>query len=162
MKIYINYFKYVFKHKWYVMLECFKEGLIWRGLMHDLDTFMPSSFFPYARQFKGNISTGRDKTGYYSPVKTGNHEFILAWFKHQKINKHHWQYWIIPQSDNTCYPIDIPPIHIIEMLCDWKGAAKAQKTNRNLSEWYMANKDNMIFTDRTRKTIERELKEEFE
>jgi len=51
---YLKYLKYILKHKWYVMIECFKNGLIWRGLMHDLSKFLPSEFIPYANFFYGN------------------------------------------------------------------------------------------------------------
>ena len=156
MKIYINYFKYVFKHKWYVMLECFKEGLIWRGLMHDLDKFMPYSFFPYARQFMGNIMTGRDKTGYYSPVKTGNQEFILAWFRHQKINKHHWQYWV-DGIDGELIPLEMPDKYIKEMICDIKGASRAylkdKFTDDKPLQYIRDNIGYWIITDSVRKRL---------
>lgn len=31
-------------HKWLVMKHCFRLGLYWRGLTHDLSKYMPSEF----------------------------------------------------------------------------------------------------------------------
>jgi hypothetical protein len=53
MGIYWKYFKYVVKHKWYVFVACCKQGIIWRGIIHDMSKFLPSEFIPYARFFHG-------------------------------------------------------------------------------------------------------------
>ena len=98
MKRYLKYFSYVFRHKWYVMLACFSEGLFIAGILHDLSKFRPSEFIPYARYFyekDGSKKTVRDKTGYYKPTDTRNVAFEYAWNHHQKRNKHHWQYWLL-------------------------------------------------------------------
>ena len=47
MAKFFRYLSYVIRHRWFVMIECFKRGLIWRGLTHDLSKFHPSEFFPY-------------------------------------------------------------------------------------------------------------------
>ena len=52
--MYYKYLQYVIKHKYYVMIECFKVGLYWRGLVHDMSKFRPSEFIPYARYFYGD------------------------------------------------------------------------------------------------------------
>ena len=51
MKKYTKYLNYVLRHKWYVMIECFKRGQYWRGIMHDMSKFRPSEFIPYAIYF---------------------------------------------------------------------------------------------------------------
>jgi len=84
--VYIQYLDYLLRHKWYVTLECFREGLYWQGLTHDLSKFLPSEFIPYANYFygKGKVKKVRDETGYYKPTDTGDKEFDFAWLLHQK------------------------------------------------------------------------------
>ena len=35
----------IFKHKYFVCKYCFKTGLYWRGIVHDLSKFHPKEFF---------------------------------------------------------------------------------------------------------------------
>lgn len=156
---YFNYLWYILKHKYYVTLECFKRGLYWRGLIHDWSKFLPKEFIPYARHFGGNIKEGRDKTGYYKPYDTGDAAFDFAWFQHQKINRHHWQWWLMPK-DGDEKGFKVLPMsykYRLEMLCDWFGAGRAQGTP-DTRAWYLVNKDKLILHPETRKWIERQLK----
>ena len=127
---YIKYLSYLLKHRWYVMIECFKQGLIWRGIVHDLSKFLPSEFIPYANFFYGNkgddIKKGRNSTGYYKPTDTGDKKFDWAWLLHQKRNKHHWQYWVLPEDEEGIKIFEIEEPYLTEMICDWIGAGKAQ------------------------------------
>ena len=41
----MRYFLYLIKHKYYVFKECYKAGIWWRGILHDLSCFLPSEFF---------------------------------------------------------------------------------------------------------------------
>ena len=159
--IYVKYLWYVIKHRWFVMIECFKVGLIWRGLVHDLDKFRPDEFFPYAHHFYGNIKKGRDKTGYYKPTNTGDPDFDYAWFLHQKRNDHHWQWWIMPDDTEGSVILSMSYSAIIEMICDWVGAGKAQghfsPKNDKYAEtrkWYSVNKNRMQLESITRSIVE--------
>lgn len=148
------------RHKWYVMIECFGEGLFWRGIIHDLSKLYPSEFIPYANHFYGkglNIRSGRDETGYYKPTNTGDKAFDFAWLLHQKRNRHHWQYWILPEDDGGEIIMEISHKYLIEMLCDWQGAGKAQGTP-NVMKWYEKNKDKMRLHYKTRKVVEGKLR----
>ena len=51
MKQYFKYFKYVFKHKFWVMKYCFEDRLYIRGILHDINKFRPSNFIAYANYF---------------------------------------------------------------------------------------------------------------
>lgn len=55
MRKYLKYFNYVFRHKWFVFVECFKFGLLWQGLIHDWSKFLPDEFIAYANFFGNNI-----------------------------------------------------------------------------------------------------------
>ena len=151
MNKYFKYLSYVIRHKWYVFLECCKVGIIWQGIIHDLSKLKPSEFFPYANYFYGRP---RDKTGYYKPTDTGDKDFDFAWLLHQKRNRHHWQWWILPEDDGGIKILDMPLKYRKEMLCDWRGAGKAQGYGDNTDKWYAVNKGKMQLHRDTRKWIE--------
>ena len=155
MKQYFKYFWYVAKHRWFVMLECFKVGLIWRGLVHDLDKLSFRKFFSYANFFYGTIKPVRDSGGYFKPTNTGNLEFEYAWLFHKNKNRHHIQFWLLPDDDgnNICLPI--PDKYIKEIICDWIGAGIAQGYGNNTVEWYAKNKGKMSIERNTRCKIEK-------
>lgn len=160
---YIKYLKYLIRHKYYVMVECFKNGLYWRGMMHDLSKFKSSEFVPYANFFYGKEKK-RDKTGYYKPTDTGDKDFDFAWLLHQKVNRHHWQFWMLPEDEGGVKILEMEYPYWLEMICDWVGAGKAQgfyspKNDRykETRAWYAKNKDKMQLHPKTRKYIEQTI-----
>lgn len=154
------------------MLECFKMGIVWRGLLHDLSKFFPDEFIPYANHFYGSgndIKRGRDSTGYYKPTDTGDKAFDFAWLLHQKRNRHHWQWWVLPEDEGGVKLLEIKYPYNLEMICDWVGAGKAQghfspKDDKYLEtrNWYKTNGNKMQLHPNTRlyieKMIERKIK----
>ena len=164
MKHYIQYLKYVLNHKRYVMVECFKEGMYWQGITHDLSKFLPSEFSPYANYFHntdGSSKVIRDKTGYYQAAETGDPKFTVAWLYHQNRNPHHWQFWVLALDDGGTLPVPMSEKYAKEMVCDWVGAGKAQgyispPGNRYMEtrSWYTKNKDNMVLHEDTRRYVE--------
>ena len=158
MTKHLKYLSYVFRHKWFVMLYCFQMRQYRLGIMHDMSKFKPSLWFPYVNHFCGDIKKGRDKTGYYNPTKTGDEAFGYAWFLHQKVSKHHWQYWIFPQDEGGINIIEMPLKYRIEMICDWRGAGRAQG-NPDVNAWYTKNGHKMTLGEETRRWIENQLKQ---
>jgi len=160
----IKYLNYVIRHRWFVMLACFSEGLFWRGLTHDLSKLLPSEFIPYANFFYGKKPSIRDKTGYYKPTDTGDKDFDFAWLLHQKRNDHHWQWWILPEDEGGIKVLPMSPQARLEMVCDWVGAGKAQghfppKDDRfaETRKWYQANNHKMSFHQETKQWIENKI-----
>lgn len=43
--------RHILKHRWFVMLECFKVGLFWHGITHDVSKLLPSEFIGYSENF---------------------------------------------------------------------------------------------------------------
>ncbi len=157
---YIKYINYLIRHKYYVMKECFKQGLYIQAITHDLSKFMPDEFIPYANYFYGsgnNIKKGRDSTGYYKPYETGDDDFDFAWLLHQKRNRHHWQWWTLPKDREGIKILEIDTIYIKEMICDWRGAGIAQNGKDTAIEWYIEHKDKMQLHPITRMKIEKLL-----
>lgn len=138
MKKYLKHMGVVLRHKWFVMLECFRAGLIWQGITHDLSKFGITEFASSARHFQGDkspIEAEKAKIGY-----------SLAWQHHMGHNKHHWQYWIdFEQGQMVLIPM--PAEYLVEMLCDWIGAGKAYNagswTPHTLLKWMGENVPNM-------------------
>lgn len=149
----LRYLKYVLRHKWFVMFECFRVGLYWRGLKHDWSKFLPSEWFPYANHFSKGIQAGRDKTGYYKPTDTGDVAFDHAWFLHQKRNDHHWQWHCLPQDTEGIKVLEMSEESMLEMICDWRGAGKAQGTP-SILVWYKTNRNKLQIHPTTRLKIE--------
>lgn len=116
MNNYVEHFKTICKHKYYVFKECCKAGIPLRGILHDLSKFSPTEFIESAKYYVGTsspiVECKKDK-GYSK-----------AWFHHRGRNKHHYEYWVDNFDEGmtlTLMPLD----DCIEMLCDFIGAGKA-------------------------------------
>lgn len=122
-----KYASYVIRHKWYVFIECCKCGMPIRGILHDLSKLLPSEWFPYANYFYGNNrSVAVDKA------------FDFAWLLHQKRNRHHWQWWMLPEDDGGTKILPMSYEARLEMIADWRGAGKAMR-KPNTNAWYFKN-----------------------
>lgn len=155
IKKYWEHFKVITKHKYYVSMECFKRGLYWQGIVHDLSKYSPVEFFTSARYFQGNkspIEAEKDALGY-----------SIAWLNHKAKNKHHWIYWT-DRKNGKEIAVPMPEKYIQEMLCDYIGAGKAYSkdkwTKRSPLEYY-ENVDSkiMLLHPDTRERFEFLLKE---
>jgi hypothetical protein len=158
----LYYLKYMIRHKFWVTYYCFRDGLFLRGVKHDWSKFLPSEWFPYANYFYGpegeKVRAAREETGgYYKPYDTGDEKFDFAWLLHQKRNDHHWQWWIIPKDDGGFKTMPMKEKAWREMICDWRGAGRAQGYGDNTPIWYKQNKENMIIHSFTRHQIEQKL-----
>lgn len=148
MNKHLQYGAYVLRHKYFVAVECFKAGLIWRGLVHDLSKFLPQEWFPYVESFYGGY--GKNQPDHVKQT------FDRAWLHHQKCNDHHWQWWVLPKDEGSLKPLPMGRQALLEMLCDWKGAGAAQGNKGGwleVREWYEKNKDKMTLHPETRRTV---------
>lgn len=175
MKKYLQYAWYVIRHKWYVFAVCHRHGILWLGLIHDWSKLRPSEFFPYARYFYGkskkncydcthiiwsqcdfNGSGIGDGEQASSCKDYSTHSFDFAWLLHQKHNKHHWQWWILPEDDGGLKILRMSEKYVVEMYCDWVGASLAQGHGgaSGVVTWYEVNKHKMQLETRTCERIE--------
>lgn len=150
MKKFWNYFKYIIEHKKNVFIECWKSKLYIHAFVHDLSKFLPSEFIPYAQFFYET-----DRTKNYTTKTEDNLNFLNGWIKHQKRNKHHWNYWISVNRKNEIIPIPMPEKYIEQMICDWKGMSR--KFGGTWKDYYKKNKDTFILHNDTIKEIESRL-----
>lgn len=167
-----KYASYVLRHKFHVFIASYQLGVPWLGLIHDLSKLRPSEWFPYANFFYGKKQTESEllsgmgfskeeaerikKVGWHKPTETNDKKYDLAWFLHLRRNKHHWQYWIIPNDNDGVKAMQIPEKYIREMVSDWKGAGKALHHPDDIL-WYNTNKDKMVIHPDSRKRIEKLL-----
>ncbi len=169
-QIFFKYLKYLLRHKWFVLIECFKMGLYWRGIVHDMSKFLPLEFIPYMRYFYGcypdwSKMSGDFKLRYFGPTKQSvEKEFDYAWLYHQRTNKHHYQYWHLKEDSGKLKVLEMPEKYRKELLCDWKGAGIAQGkvSPKNdpwleVRKWYIANKDSIILHPETQYKVEKFL-----
>lgn len=148
----IKYFRYLIRHKWYVMVECFRLRIYWQGLTHDLSKFLPDEFFPYLEYFYG------DKNSIFAFYF--EERFKEAWLLHQKRNKHHWQYWILRNDNGSTIALDMPIQYCEEMLADWIGAGLAINGKLEVKSWFEKNKANMLLSPSTLNWINFKLSNE--
>ncbi|RKY28454.1 MAG: hypothetical protein DRP83_00710 [Planctomycetota bacterium] len=148
----LSYLKYVLRHKFYVAQACFREGLVIRGLIHDVSKFLPSEWFPYVEYFYGE----KDK-----PNLTRK-RFDFAWLLHQKRNDHHWQWWVLSKDEGGRRVLPMSDAARKEMVADWFGASRAQGHGglygpNGVKAWYKSHRKKMLLHDETRKWVERRL-----
>lgn len=123
MNKFFEHLKTVHKHRKEVRKLCFKCGLYWQGLTHDLSKYSPTEFIPSVKYFTGNrspIDNEIDDIGYSE-----------AWLHHKGRNKHHYEYW----QDYTHNEPDgilchIPYKYVAEMFCDRIAACKIYQGNK--------------------------------
>jgi len=158
----LKYARYIARHKFFVTMECFRQGIYLRGLMHDASKFLPGEWLPYTNFFYGEKAKPvRDGTGYYKPTDTGDQAFDFAWLLHQKRNDHHWQWWALCEDNGNTKVLPMSEGARLEMVCDWCGASKAQDYGgwEGVPGWYETNKDKMQLHPDTRKWVENFLAE---
>ena len=110
-----QHFKTITRHRWLVREGCFKVGLIWQGLTHDLSKYSPAEFCVGARYYQGNRSPNgaeRDEKGYSE-----------AWMHHKGRNKHHYEYWTDMSKVTRNYEaVIVPRKYLVEMVMDRRAA----------------------------------------
>lgn len=113
----IRHFRTITHHRHLVMKNCFKVGLYWRGLTHDLSKYSPTEFWRGAKYYRGT----------FSPTQQERREngYSLAWMHHKGRNRHHFEYWIDVDPVEKIYkPVKMPLRFLAEMFCDRVAASK--------------------------------------
>lgn len=132
------HFKKICKHKYYVGKYCWKIGLYWQGIIHDMSKFSPIEFFESAKYYQGNrspIDACKEQNG-----------MSLGWQHHKGRNPHHFEYWL-DNFDKGGEALIMPKKYALELICDYIGAAKAYMgkdfTYEKEYEWWLNKKENI-------------------
>ena len=113
----IKHFKTITKHRHAVIRHCFKCGIGWQGLFHDLSKYSPTEFVPGARYYLGTRSPNEKERELFG--------YSLAWMHHKGRNKHHFEYWVDLNVATKRYePVPMPTRYVTEMFCDRVAACK--------------------------------------
>ena len=140
----------VHRHRKMVRKLCFKCGLYWQGLIHDLSKYSPVEFWNGVKFYTGTKSPHigeREKYGYSK-----------AWLHHKGCNKHHAEYWQDIGRDGSTHAIDMPKKYFLEMICDRVAASKVylkdKYTDKAPLDYYLTHKDENQFSEHTRFNLE--------
>ena len=146
-----KHFKTITKHRHKVIVHCYKTGIFFQGLFHDLSKYSPSEFIVGAKYYLGTRSPNegeREVLGY-----------SLAWMHHKGRNKHHYEYWsdYNPKSKKV-EAVKMPLNYVIEMFCDRVAASKIymkeKYTDRSALDYFLNAKNHMAIHPETSALLE--------
>lgn len=157
----LKHLKTVNEHRRMVRQGCFRVGLYYQGLTHDLSKYSPTEFFVGARYYQGYRSPNnaeREKKG-----------FSEAWMHHKGMNKHHYEYWTDYKGgpghngeEHVIQPAPMPKRYLVEMYVDRVAAAtvynKGHYTCDLPLKYYQKGDYTNLIEDHTRAELEKLLK----
>ena len=105
------------RHRHKVMAHCFRAGIGFQGLFHDLSKYGPTEFFTGAKYYQGNRSPNERERELFG--------YSAAWLHHKGRNRHHFEYWNDLNPQTKLYePVPMPLRFVKEMFCDRVAASK--------------------------------------
>lgn len=139
----------VSQHRREVRRLCFKCGLYWQGLTHDLSKYSPVEFFNGVKYYSGTTSPHHGERAACGYSK--------AWIHHHNRNKHHAEYWQdIVGGKPSC--VKMPKKYLAEMICDRVAACKIYLKDNYTEDaalnYYNSKKDENQFHPVTRNDLE--------
>lgn len=150
MKVW-QHFKTITSHRLLVMVGCFRMGLYWQGLTHDLSKYSPTEFCNGARYYQGvrspNAAEREDKG------------FSEAWMHHKGRNRHHYEYWTdMNLTTRTYEAVPMPRKYLAEMVADRLAACKIYEGKAFSSEsplrYLMKSREKDLMHPDTRRQLE--------
>ena len=110
-----QHFKTITRHRMIVMAGCFRIGLYWQGLTHDLSKYSLTEFCNGAKYYQGVRSPNaaeREEKGYSE-----------AWMHHKGRNRHHYEYWTDMNMEKRVYEsVAMPRKYLAEQVMDRRAA----------------------------------------
>ena len=111
------HFVTITRHRNRVIAHCFRAGIGWQGLFHDLSKYAPIEFLPGARYYQGTRSPNEREREIFG--------YSAAWMHHKGRNRHHFEYWNDINTKTKMYePVRMPMRYLKEMFCDRVAASK--------------------------------------
>ena len=110
-------------HRRLVRKYCFKVGIGFQGMRHDLSKYSLTEFIPGVKYYIGTASPTQKERKVEGYSK--------AWMHHKGRNKHHHEYWTDYSDIKRKYvPIEMPIRYVKEMFCDRIAASKTYKKEK--------------------------------
>lgn len=151
----LGHFLTITKHRHLVMVACFKAGIPWRGLVHDLSKYSPTEFIPGVRYYTGTHSPTADER-----LQIG---YSTAWMHHKGRNRHHFEYWTdFSPTLKKNIPVPMPLQFLVEMFCDRLAACKVYQksdyTDKSALDYYLSRKSTEDMHPQTAQILEHLLR----
>ena len=126
--------KHIYKvciHKKNVARYCFKFGIWWRGIVHDLHKFSWTELYESTKYYTGTCSP--------IPIAKKENGVSMAWMHHKNhpLGKHHYEYWQ-DNFDTGRKSLIMPFEYNLEALCDYLGACKTYGNLNDDMDVYIA------------------------
>ena len=139
------------KHRMLVCGGCFRVGLYWRGLTHDLSKYSPTEFLTGIRYYQGTRSPNtaeREEKGYSE-----------AWMHHKGRNRHHYEYWTDLSLETKQYEsLPMPRKYLVEMVMDRRAACMTYQgkayTDSSALTYFMGSTERTLMHPQTRQELE--------
>jgi len=146
-----QHFKTITRHRLIVMAGCFRVGLYWQGLIHDLSKYSPTEFWIGARYYQGIRSPNaaeREEKGYSE-----------AWMHHKGRNKHHYEYWTDMNRQTRCYEsVPMPRKYLTEQIMDRRAACIVYQGKAyhpgSAYEYFMKSRERELMHPQNRQELE--------
>ena len=146
-----KHFKTITKHRLIVMAGCFRVGLYWQGLTHDLSKYSPTEFLSGAKYYQGTRSPNtaeREDKGYSQ-----------AWMHHKGRNRHHYEYWTdMNRATRNYESVPMPRKYLAEMVMDrWAACITYQGdayTDASALNYFMGSRERERMHPQTRQELE--------
>ena len=145
-----QHFKTITHHRWLVRGGCFRVGLIWQGLTHDLSKYSLTEFRNGAIYYQGTRSPNtaeREEKGYSE-----------AWMHHKGRNRHHYEYWTDMNRQSRNYEsVPMPRKYLVEMVMDRRAACivyqgKYYHPGSEL-EYFMKSRERLLMHPQTQREL---------
>ncbi|MBQ9120068.1 MAG: catalase [Lachnospiraceae bacterium] len=151
---YWEHFKTITRHRHVVIRHCFKAGIGFQGLFHDLSKYSPAEFLVGAAHYQGDRSPNEGEREDYGYSK--------AWMHHKGRNRHHFEYWTdYNPKTRLMSPVKMPKRYVAEMFCDRVAAGKIylgeKYTDRSPLEYFDKGRNTRMIHPETSAQLERLL-----
>lgn len=150
----IGHFRTITKHRHKVIQHCFKAGIGFQGLRHDLSKYAPIEFLNGVKYYDGSRSPNE--------LEREDKGFSEAWMHHKGRNRHHFEYWndYSPKFKKNS-PVKMPLKYVIEMFCDRVAASKIYQGEKYTDEfplkYFERGRDHRIIHPETSDLLEKLL-----
>ena len=150
----LEHLRTVNRHRHLVRKYCFRLGLYWQGLTHDLSKYSPTEFWRSAKYYQGYRSPN-DQERLVNGVS-------LSWLHHKGRNRHHLEYWIDYTTNKSGLGgMKMPLRYVCEMVCDRVAASQIylgdKYTDASPWQYYEKSKDHYLLHPETRALLEKLL-----
>ena len=141
-------------HRALVRKYCFRLGLYWQGLTHDLSKYSPLEFRVGAKYFQGDRSP--------NDAERKDKGYSAAWLHHKGRNRHHLEYWTDygqkPDGSFGVVGVEMPVKYVAEMFCDRYAASRIYRgkafNNADPWEFFQHSKTHTILNQKTADLLE--------